>query len=318
MNHESFSDDCLFQILLHCDIQSILIFRAICFRFSNLNLNQDFYTRQIQIYPADIRTLFIFSICYNLLPLFELLLPQTQSLWNYNSDISSWPCCISENWFILHKRVMDIAIFANRKQIVKRLLEIYSSNLPKSTFNFERKYGEILRIRNLCGLTQKLVKLPLVIGSVEDDILSMYLSILIRQDDPGDYGEIYISENSTKGILNLLIRKITYDQIDIWMERIEKFQEIAEENIPNGDMNSDYYDYFCQELLVFLCRLDARKTFIHCFKKYGNCTKILFERICQMDRYPFRYIEFFVNEFEMDRTVLDDLLVSRCKLEEIE
>lgn len=308
--------DCLFQLLSYLDIGIIMNMRFVSKKYYELVFPENFWKNKIsQIdlsnprkYP--VRKYFVESVFYGIYPLFEMLLPviRRDNNWNYDAYVGGWfenrDGTLEQVW--VNRRSWDttliqVALHGNHRKIIKRLLEIAKDEGQKTCRGLEI---DVLRICEIDRkFNQTLLNNPsisdentLQIGSVKDDILRIYLNILIDHHPLGDHFDI-------KEIVDALIENLSIDDLNIWIERFRDFYLNEEHKI-------NYFRYFCGSVLSILCRIDEYETFMECFERYQKLSwksyNFILSEVMKIDNYPFRYVK-FLQEVK-DENIQNDLM----------
>lgn len=291
------SKDCLFHILLHVSIGDISSFFSINKFYTYHSKDSLWKVKVNQICNDDclLRLTFVQSVDYGIYPLFNLLSPivQRKQLWTFSTDIKE-----HEGERHSHEFLIGRAIYSGCKQIVKSILEVHDFE-SKFSFDYEELY-------ELCNLSKYHKDLP-TIGSIEDDILRIYMLIMCKLELTMD------SSSPIESMIRLLIRKLELRDLDIWLERFN----LGKKKVNIDDCTEDYYlDYFLEKLIITLCRLDEYESFIEYFGKLrdSEARKFTSDKIVKIDCHPFKYVTYLVRSKFLKENVLDTLLLDKERL----
>lgn len=290
--------DCLRHILLYVNIECIVKLCSVRTKYQSLSSEEILWKNKIQKAESEflLGYMFVDSVKFNIITLFEFLLPimQGKRLWDYHTDIRRW-CTDPDTPESLE--LAQLAYENDRKQIVKRLLQIYILT-PRSRAQF---YFHGISVNDICGLRRSPRKTCLVVGSIEDEILLIYFTVLsLHNDKPPD------------NLISSLIERLELGGIDIWMDRFdnlcrsenrEKYVNFHDSWIIKGyeEGRDESFQMFCKQLFILLFRIDEYDLFIKCFMKYKSMRNFngrIEKMIIQMDYYPFKYIKFIKNLME--------------------
>lgn len=242
--------------------------------------------------------MFVSSVEFGILCLFDLLLPvvQERKLWEYHSPISkNWIARMDKIGFG-SKTLIEIALHFNHKPIIQRLLEIcFSSSISKD----HKHTSELDFFANEEFIDKRSL---LVIGSIEDNILFLYLNEIIINFDQNTQVDAICN------CVSILIDKIDLEGMYIWTYRLEVLCNTKRnENILTRKRKIGYFRQFCGKVLVILCRIDEYNSFVTYFRQYRSMFSEfdmkIFEMISETDYHPFRYLKFLECELGMsDKT----------------
>lgn len=277
--------ECFYQILLYLDIKDFSKLKAIRKIYDSTDLPKAFWENKIQNVTENNATfrltldyVFVNSVGHSIIILFDLLLPKIlrANLWSYNSYVNQYigSKCLSNDVGII-----SLSISTKCKPIIKSLLKAYVFYGDRLSSNLKMNNIDISNVSELCNLNDK--ETPLIIGSIEDDILKFYLHIL------SGYGFDYHRNNEqAKIMIKKLIQKLGMTSLHIWMKRFNSFH------------HQSYFNYFCDNLFSMLYKIDEYETFVKYFRKYRLSTsaELVFDQIDEMDSYPYRYIKFLEEE----------------------
>lgn len=326
--------ECLFHILIYLNMEHISKFHNIRREYSDIFLSEEFWKYRIQKtnfdnnvdhYPdySPLISLFIDSIKFKNLVSFELLLPivRKKNLWYYNTDLSHW---IADKKNYLHDviRLIDVAIKSKHDDVILHLLKLYISDLEVINCEPLQITDEIIIMienRHYVDYEDEENELPLVIGSLQDEILHTCLTILINM-----MGYVKKENTAIQELLILIIQNLEFEGIEVWMDRLSNMRQlkinIKKSRFSKGpvvfkSIKDECYGFFCRYLLSILCQLDEFELFKEIFIKYtsnseGSGEDFLVE-ISKIDHYPFRYFQFLKEFYNEKYGRIGNLLI--CK-----
>lgn len=287
----------LSRCLLYCNFRDIFTFQMVCRRFQDLTSGEFWSLKGEYIPRAEWKSAFFDSITFNLIPLFEYLLPR--KLWKSHSqmnedNVPGYHCHRFRN---VEGTACDRAFALRRKEIANRLLmdlnreitgiiELSEWECVERVYQLSRCLpvnGEVIAT---CDLLETSL---LVVGSIEDQILVKYLAAVEK---------CYICCGecewlTPKLIMERLCSKVDRTGIDIWLSRLRD--------------NWRHLGYFVEEILKVLYQMDEYELYMKIVSEYKVIVRSnLFEYITLTDRPPFRYIKGLINVIDLDTRYLTD------------
>lgn len=320
--------ECIYQILLTLDLRDIFKLRIVN-RLYVYNLTDEFCENKIrniletstnnEIWrnntgtsprttpspqniilhiDTELRILFVHSVIYKVPFLFKSLLPimKSRNLWSINDDLINWKIY---GMLDINGTLMRFATINPNKEIIKSLLEVILFDLRNGQICQDIGINNI-DICGICDLTDESRIFPLILGSIEDDILKAYLfvsSFIVRKDN----------ERVAEVVIDELIKKLRREDLGIWIDRFSSFYD---ECLQRSEEYSDCFHYFCNKIFGILCRIDEYDVFVECLERYkltGGDIGEISDEIMKIDFYPFKYVKLLGNE-------ADEMLIYKIML----